>query len=484
MFNFYNLLIGNRPSVFVNMELKRFTDGNAHAQVSPDGSKYYFLATSAHKTATNFVAYIYMNEHLWNLLCIYIKHIRPKPVNSNYEKYLFLNSSGKCIYNATHDLTSWLPSVDPELVGFTNTDFRKLVTTLGRAHLPESDNQTLHCMLSHSAATADRHYLQGNDQALPHKAGLPLLGRIYSACSADRQYQYFNGTDALSRDMTPDNLSTLNRYREMQQRQVGTASATASATVSVSATVLPPCPSSPTLDKSLSPVVRIQRLPNESSLSVSSKISSKAINNIDRMRALMNTVQFSAEQKVPNAHEIRNLISSNPQFHLTKEPKVVKALSGIAHTHIMRMRTDHILHDFRRILSASDLQSRVETALNDRSWYSKKQVENCMTVAKNRKMQERNSARVMASERLNKTERDIDARIKSQQWSGLQVVKTGVAGLGIRARTAFAKGSVLCDYHGELLDDKSGCRRYDIEYKSKPNNKYMFQFGFEGKKMD
>lgn len=76
IFIFYNLIIGNRPMVLSHMALEAFNDAEKHPMIRPEGSAYYFLATADHKTATSYVAYIYLDEKMWKLLSTYRHHIR------------------------------------------------------------------------------------------------------------------------------------------------------------------------------------------------------------------------------------------------------------------------------------------------------------------------------------------------------------------------------------------------------------------------
>ena len=184
-FNFLNFLAANRPGVYTGMPLARFTaTETADHIVDKDGKRVYFLVTTSHKTGSQFFATLQFDGETWKMLQDYVKAVRPKPQCDAFRDFLFLSSSGKPIHNATTDLKALLRKIDPELAGAaTNTEFRKIVTTLSAEHLSTDQQNIIHGMLSHSTSTANKYYLKRSAARLPGLLGRPLMSELLNKAS-------------------------------------------------------------------------------------------------------------------------------------------------------------------------------------------------------------------------------------------------------------------------------------------------------------
>ena len=159
MFAFYNMIQGNRSIVFQNVCLDRIKKATDRGSVHRDGKRYYYLSCAAQdETGSWYVACMYIQDIIWDDLLTYVKHLRPRPSAPEYENILFLNSLGRSVLNPSDDLARFLPVVEPRLKGSTNT--RKLLTAL-----------------SH-----------GGDQALPHKAGFPILSALLEKAQVEKLF--------------------------------------------------------------------------------------------------------------------------------------------------------------------------------------------------------------------------------------------------------------------------------------------------------
>ena len=154
------------------MHLEIFEMADRCRQVINDGSAYYFLATADNKTGSSELAYIYVEEDDWELFRIYRQHIRKHPVSGD-EDFLFLNSNGRRIYNPSQDLGTILERYGEEVM--TCNDARHIITTLATQHYFKDDQAIIHKMLTHTPKTADKHYNEVSDMAVPHRRGIPIL---------------------------------------------------------------------------------------------------------------------------------------------------------------------------------------------------------------------------------------------------------------------------------------------------------------------
>ena len=192
MFSFYNMIQGNRPGVFQNVHLdsvKKAADG------FQDGKRHYYLSCASHKTEYLYLAYLYIQDIFWDNLLTYVKYQRSRPSAHEYKNILILNSLGRYVLNLSSELAQFLSVVEPRLKGSTNTTFRKLLTTLSLTHCSKDQQSVIHAMFANSAANAEQHYFNGRDQALPHRAGIPILSAFLEKYSEGRPrlMNYFSG---------------------------------------------------------------------------------------------------------------------------------------------------------------------------------------------------------------------------------------------------------------------------------------------------
>ena len=164
--------LGNRPAVFQNMRVDVFEMADKCRQVREDGSAYYFLATSDHKTGSNDLAYIYVEEEDWELFMIYRRNIRKNPVSED-KHLLFINSNGRRIYNPSTDLSNILKRYGVEEMNCT--DARHIITTIACQYCTEEEQDIIHRMLTHTPATAKKNYAETSTMAVPQRRGIPLL---------------------------------------------------------------------------------------------------------------------------------------------------------------------------------------------------------------------------------------------------------------------------------------------------------------------
>lgn len=100
----------------------------------------------------------------------------------------------------------------------------------------------------------------------------------------------------------------------------------------------------------------------------------------------------------------------------------------------------------------------------------------CVSALKATKKQQEASKRLQSAE-----DQQLYEKIEQQDWPQVRIKKcAGVKGNGAFAGEDIKKDTLLCDYHGPLLTNEEGWRRYN-EYGDNEKNSYMYQFENESK---
>lgn len=119
-----------------------------------------------------------------------------------------------------------------------------------------------------------------------------------------------------------------------------------------------------------------------------------------------------------------------------------------------------------------DIDSTVNNFVTKRGWAKEdKLLRKCAQKLEIVQKKQENSKRVLSNEK-----NDVAKQIEEQNWPLLAIrTCSGIKGKGIFATENIMKGTLLCDYHGTLISDEEGWRRYK-EYGNISDNVYMFQF--------
>ena len=132
----------------------------------------------------------------------------------------------------------------------------------------------------------------------------------------------------------------------------------------------------------------------------------------------------------------------------------------------------------RTKIADADIESSAQTFLEKKGWTtstnktSKKQLKLCRSKLKEAKKTEDAARRFQTSEN-----QAISIQISEQNWPNVKLRNADEKGTGAFAANDIKKDTLLCDYHGTLVDDEEGWRRF-TEYGTGTNNCYMLQFQF------
>ena len=123
----------------------------------------YQLATDKHKSAINTqLAFVNLEEHMLEVLRLYIKHVRPNPSKESVKRFLFINNNGHQIFKPSTDLTRVLEHYENELAhnSYYN-DFR----TLSNMYYMYTKQEIINKTIAHSAVVVDTFYVISSAQA-------------------------------------------------------------------------------------------------------------------------------------------------------------------------------------------------------------------------------------------------------------------------------------------------------------------------------
>ena len=447
-FNLYSTLAaGNRPGVFQNMTLDVFQMADNCRQTREDGSTYYFMATADHKTGATDLAYIYIDEKDWELFRIYKSNIRKPPVKTD-ERYLFVNKHGRRISNPSGDIKILTKRYGTEM---TCNDARHTIETMGKHHCTKEEQAVIHQMLTHSVEAAQRHYMEPHAASLPHRKGIPLLEGLLRKLS-DKHHIAINSP-----------LSGCMDLRAQVDKPTNSDVASASSTGMAELIDAPA--------RSASPASSVSSCEHSGSSS-------------DRTEGFKTLLQrafpgMHSDLPLPGHSAVRNAIKDNPDLKLINEKKTWS--SFVEHCRYQRIlaRADECANYYRRT-KVLDIESTVSDFVTKRRWAKEdKLLRKCAQKLEIVQKTHENSKRILSNEKT-----DVAKQIEEQNWPLLAIrTCSGIKGKGIFATENINKGTLLCDYHGTLISDEEGWRRYK-EYGNSTENVYMFQFDSNsGKKM-
>lgn len=445
-------------------------------QVREDGSAFYFLATADHKTSTNELAYIYAEEEDWELFRIYRQNIRRHPETDQDAEFLFLNTKGRQISNPSGNLATMLKRYGVEVLSCN--DARHIIETLGKHHLNKDEQMVIHRMLTHTPQTAERSYMEAHSLAVPHRQGLPLLERLRKQVAAKHKIKV-SSLLARSQSLMSGHEEGSNTTASLTARAID-SSTSAPASVSVlqisDKTAAPS--STPVLEEN-EPAPRSSS-PTES---IHSSASTDSRDQNDKMKELLEQrrIEVHADQPLPNADSYKRLVRENAELNLPLDENALKRWNSFVTYERMKLRADECVKYYKRT-KITDINAAAASFLEKKGWTKgKKQIDACRTKLKDAKKEEDLTKRFKSSE-----DEALEEQIKEQSWPNVRLKKTGNKGLGAFAAADLKKDTLLCDYHGTLLEDAEGWRRYE-NYGDTEENAYMYQFdyrtGHESKKL-
>ncbi|MES9879653.1 MAG: SET domain-containing protein-lysine N-methyltransferase [Sedimenticola sp.] len=452
------LSIGNRPAVFQNMPLSVFDMAEKCRQVREDGTAYYFLATAEHKTSTTELAYIYVEDEDWELFRIYRQNIRRKPAKEDAD-VLFLNTNGKRIYNPSHDVKKLLSRYGVQVM--TITEARHAIETVSKARLTKAEHEIINKMLTHSSETAERMYMDPHAADVPHIKGLPLLGRM------QRDLATKHGVEV---------HSFLERCTEMggslAQRDEPVNCPATSTSTSLSAPV-----QVPSTRRSLPAPVQVPSKKKIKTTKPAPELKFKTEN--EKMKHLIqhsSSLKCGPDDSLPTAKEYREAANEFSEYELATDEAAAKRFHAICTYQQRIKRAEEFAAHYRRSNIKTDrLDETVLSYVTQRGWKWSDTLKQSCRLKYTKEMEVREAA-TRAKPIIPLQEQQLQKQVDAQQWTLATIRKASdEKGCGLFAANDITKKELICDYHGMLVSDEEGWRRYNA-YGDKGSNSYMYQF--------
>ena len=221
-----------------------------------------------------------------------------------------------------------------------------------------------------------------------------------------------------------------------------------------------------------------------SSESVSSGQSSGPPRKMTKSQVLKEIVrrcQLTADSSLPALQDWKRVTAADPSLLIAFSQKERKSLSGFASETRKELRAEVVVNELRRSVHLPDIVTRVEEELKRRKWSNTKLLQACLSRCNKLAALKETTAHSKVADALRDSQDRITKSILKQDWPLVRIGLVGDMGKGAYAAKVIPAGTVICDYHGELCDEATGRRRYEVEYKDRPDNCYMFCFQFEGK---
>ncbi|XP_064815951.1 uncharacterized protein LOC135532300 isoform X2 [Oncorhynchus masou masou] len=126
----------------------------------PDGENWTVIGVKKHKTATQQVATILLDEEEDAWLDVYYRHVRPAFLKNSddmqEDERFFISTTGKPIYNPSNDLQRFhakynLPNITSQVAG-------QVLETNTKASFTDQEKSLVADYLAHKTATAEKHY--------------------------------------------------------------------------------------------------------------------------------------------------------------------------------------------------------------------------------------------------------------------------------------------------------------------------------------
>jgi hypothetical protein len=207
---------------------------------------------------------------------------------------------------------------------------------LGSQNLEQKEFSILHGMLAHSAATAKRHCLKGNDQALPHKAGIPLIASLLDKFSGgQRVSDVFSMSPELNKALTVDNIDTLENYKRKvfanecinnDTKECDYVASTQQVPVLGPSIEKVPVPSTSTVAYSDS----ASDCGSNSGSSSCSGAPSLAMTDNAKMKAIVELLKITVDSDLPRAADFRKAMQLNPALTIITDNKQKKSMGRYA----------------------------------------------------------------------------------------------------------------------------------------------------------
>ncbi|MES9905797.1 MAG: SET domain-containing protein-lysine N-methyltransferase [Sedimenticola sp.] len=304
-----------------------------------------------------------------------------------------------------------------------------------------------------------------NDSLVPSEDESPAFKRrkvcrYISTASSDNE-PTSNGKAAVSRsaDNTDDTMQTymhgLKKHIDARSIAIQARGHISSASTSKPSKSPPPSPTVPSE----------ARLWNESESNMMNML-------------LADHCEITADGQIPTANDFAKMATEYPMYGMIVNKQSVKRFNTISTYRRNSERAKTFLEAHARTTHLPDIARTVKDFFQVRGWnVSAKVVRMCKSMFTGRQV----FSRRMVDENNRKELKEIEFAINTQQWPLIKKKRVLNKGTGIVSNSDIKKGTLLCDFHGTLLNDKEGQAKYE-SYGDSDKNVSMLSIEYGGRK--
>ena len=430
---------GNRPCALTQMNklcfkrAKECEPSSEYGNLQAIGPCRY-LVTSDHKTGTHELAFIPIPmEEEWGWLEFYYKHMRPAPKDEAAKRLLFRNSEGNQISHISENVKRVMKKFgieDPP----TATELRHMVVTAAFSRYDKADRDTIATALCHNPATGLRHYVDDKTEKVLKGLGL-IRGLVYT------------------------------------QKEAGSKEQAAEA--GRSGIVAPTSGAPAVLEGSNRPISPAESTGSDGSAGVRTRTEREA------RSALISECLSVTVGDLPTQKEWEEALSANADRYpecVGSEWSNVRESMRFARN---KLRAKQVVEELGRKKFSEGAREGLKKELEERSWFNSK----CLDLAVNEYgIKSLNDRRPNVAEKATSSSLitpSVAKAITNQKWP-LAKRSANDKGRCLIAQHPIEAGTVVVDYHGSLLDYRTGHERY-LKNDSE-ENRYMYCFQHGGNK--
>ena len=441
---------GHRPGVVTGMSLKEYKRAKKADPINVQGvGPCHYLVTPKHKSGGKTPAYFFFTEAQFTLLKKYVKNIRvPFRGDENEDEPLFTNNSGKTIGNPSNDLRAL--EEENEMDVFLSNDARHCVETVSFNYMDKKTQLAISRHLCHDDATAVGNYVDSG---------------LNCAIMAMSAFESISTAQLASSSQIPQPASSSQIPQPGPSTEMpGTSSDGASTNMQAASR-----PSSPLSD---------------ASSSGSSAVNTADVRVVQRREAFIKSCfePITADSdRLPTKKEFKQMLKEHPEYGIDE------AELDHFQTQCQKMRNearaDKVLKDLGRT-KLRDPENDIRTILQERGWLNVKTLKRARTLYEKRQAPELKrkaspTQSTISASRVKKLDDKHVKNVKNQSWVLAEIKNFGGGkGKGVVAAKHISQGSVVCDYHGDVLPYDEGQAKYEAE--DTANNCYMLKVDFGG----
>ena len=480
------LRLGHRPCAFIRFPISMYKLAKAQGPSADRDiiGDAYRLWTDQHKTASSYQdVSVSLDVPTFERLITYVKYLRPRPANAKAAGFLWLNSSGTPLSHISENLKKIMKRVDGG--SYCPNVIRHALATVGYDSYSGTDREDFVTSMAHSVQTADRHYV--NDKSRKKARGetknLALTMTEDEAKAYDIQLARRAAEAKAKKKVAKNHLPSTARHSVLLNvEQVDDLTDDSDDDVNDPAQVEISV-SHPLQVRASSPAPSSVRS-GSPALSIASKASSSSSGNgppprrsenVARQEFIANHFIVTADEMPPFEEYERQLKKHRYDYTELKHTTWKQFRESCRGIH-NKLKGNRFAEGLGR-KKLKNVEKDMESLLRDARLYSARTCQAAVKryleiQAKFTRTTQMERTAVSAAGPSDLLRQAVITCINKQKWTQICVSEREGKGQCIIANGQITRGTVVCDYHAQLLDWPVGHAKYKSN--TSDSNTYMF----------